>query len=51
MEQIILDKVLFSLNNKRDTPLLVAIHAPQGCGKVQHVPIFKIFYIIEVMTA
>ena len=33
MEQIILDKVLLSLNNKRETPLLVAIHAPQGCGK------------------
>ena len=33
MEQIILNQILSSLDNKRDKSLLVAIHGPQGCGK------------------
>jgi len=33
MEQIILHQILPVLDNKLEKPLLVAIHAPQGCGK------------------
>ena len=33
MEKIILEQILCSLDNKDENTLLVAIHAPQGCGK------------------